>query len=238
MIFNSIDFSDIFTVEEIRVPMLPSILNSYIEVPKMNGAKFVRNRLDMKPIDIDIRLIEDSLEDVTTKVRTLAGQLYTTEPKKLVLDDSGLYEMAVLDGQIDIDKFLYTGFATLTFICPEPLSYKDKPNILIVDTTKITVGGTYQTLPKFTINVNLPISYIKISHTESGKYVHIEHAFVSGDVVEVDFSDKWKVRKNDVVIAEDVYIESNYFALDVGVNNVSVLPTGLSVVMAHKERWI
>lgn len=238
MIFNNIDFSTLFTVEKIQVPMLPSILNSYIEVPKMRGSKFVRNRLDMKAINVDIRLIEDSADDVATKVRTLAGQLYTTEPKKLILDDSGLYETAVLDGQIDIDKLLYTGFAILTFICPDPLSYKDKPSVSIVDTAALSIGGTYETLPKFTISVDSTISYIKISHTESGKYVHVEHAFVSGDVVEIDFSDKWKVRKNDVVIAEDVYIESDYFALNVGVNNVSVLPTGLDVVMEYKERWL
>lgn len=231
MIFNGIDFTEYLVVEKIHESLLPPIENILTTIPRSNKAKFERSNLGPRLIEIEVRIIK-SRKTLEENIRYIAGLLYTTEPKKLVVNDK--YYIAILDGETSLETFIHTGSSTLSFIAPDGVAYGNKLKHQISGTTQINVSGNYKTLPKFTFNITENINKIEIRNN-LGKYVLINHNFINGDIVEVDFDDKWKVRKNQMVIAKDVTILSDFFSLQRGLNTITV---NVPCQLEYTERWL
>lgn len=239
MIFNGVDFKEFLKVEEVRRSILPPMVVDSHEVPGMHGSKPKRVTLGDGMIEVDIRLIKGSRSEVQAKVRELAYRLYTEEPARLYLpDEPDKYNMATLSGDTNLEKWLYTGGATLVFVCNDPIAYGESKEHSISDSTTLLVGGTYKTKPKVTYIFTESCNYVELRNLTSGKYVRVNHEFVSGDILILDFNDKWKARKNGVVIAEDVAIESDFFSLGVGENELTSKPAGLNPTIEYAERWL
>lgn len=229
VIFNNNVLNEYVIVEEIRDSILPPLFTDRTDNVSSRGSRFRKNRLKEKIIEVDIRMI-DGLED---KKMQLASVLYTENLVKLEFD--GYYYMAILDGSTELVKFLYTGSVTLEFLATDPIAYGENRTNDIVDNVTLILGGTYKTLPKFSFNISSTLNKIRINNMGTGKYVEVNHNFINGDKVEIDFNDKWKVRKNGSVIAENVTIESDFFSLKVGENKLSV---NIPCTLEYVERWL
>ncbi|WP_130806522.1 distal tail protein Dit [Senegalia massiliensis] len=239
MYFNNINFCDYLIVNDIRRSILPPQNTILRKVPKSIGQTFIRKELGVGVIEVDITLIANNRVNLRKNIRQLASMLYTETLEKLIFDDEvDKYYMAILSEDTELEEICSIGEGTLTFICPDPISYGDTKSHTITDSVKLFLSGTYKTKPKFIFNINSNIDHIKLTHIDKGKFVYIEHNFIPGDIVEVDFNDKWKVRKNGVVIAEDIWIISDFFYLDVGENNINIEPLGVDVTMEYIERWL
>ena len=125
----------------------------------------------------------------------------------------------------------------MSFLCLDPISYKKGPVIKFKGILEHKVEGTYKTLPRFDFKFTSEVEEVRIGHLDKGESIAIKHSFKPGDKLEVDFSRKWKTKKNDENIDYSIQIESDFFYLDPGVNNLGVYPE-MEVKMTYEERWL
>lgn len=236
MIFNGIDFGDYFKVEQIRRNLLPPLINLDTETPGRNGSRFIKNKLGIGKIEVDIRLIEKNRRKVQEKVRLIAGMLYTKEPAKLELrDEVDKYNMAILDGDIALEKNLFTGFATLVFLCHDPLAHSK--NLVIEKNVEGTVinRGTWETTGILTITISSNANNLKVTLQNTGEYIYLEDSFKTGDVVEINLEEEY-VKKNGNLIMDKLYFESDFFDIPVGEFNITS-SNGIMDI-EFRERWL
>lgn len=236
MIFNGIDFSDYFVVEYIRRQFLPPIEAVTVEVPGRVGNRFVKSKLDEGVVEVDIRIIEKTRLLAQQKARQMAGLLYTTEPKKLILRDTpDSFNLAILDGDMDFEKFLHTGFTTLTFLCPDPSMYDlTETTIVNVQSKTIVNPGTLPSRGILTVKPGTRTN-VKITLQNTGEYIHIEDSFIASDTVVIDMEEE-SVRKNDILIMDKLDINSDFFEIPTG--NSTITTTGGTITVKYRRRWL
>lgn len=159
MVFAGYNFRRLFKVEDVDRPLIAEVDSQLKERDGIDGAQFLSSSLKSKEIEVSIRMVRPfekilGLNGGFEKARRLiASKLFYPEPQKLVLYDApDIYDMAVLSGDFDVKKFVYTRTATLNFVCPSPASYgasrsksSDGGDMLI------KVGGNYKTAPTIEI---------------------------------------------------------------------------------------
>lgn len=226
MIFNDIDFSSYFVVEEVKREFLPSINNSYIK------SHHIKTELSPTIISVKIRLIQSDDYNLTETKREIAGKLYTDKPAKLLLyDDPSRYDIAKLDGSTDFSKLWTTGSATLKFINAEGVSYSGSARTMPIGT--ILVDGTWKTKPVFTVTFTGSATTYKVSNVTTGKHVEITgQNFVAGNVLVIDCLNE-NVKLNGNPIMPKVTINSDFFVLVPGTNVL----TGAGNV-TFNEAWL
>lgn len=235
MIFNNIDFGDYIKVERVRDPLLPSIKNITKELSGKHGLLYRKNTLEAKYIEVEIRLIEKNRSKVKEKARTLARLLYTDEPKELRFkEEPDKYYIAILDGNTDLDRFLFTGFAVLTFLATDPIAYGETRKLdLTTDTTFYNLA-TAETRATITIPITSNIDHIRIVNQNTGEFIQVEHNFIVGDKIIIDFQNEL-VTKNGYSIMKDLYLESDFFTIQVGENRITSNVIG---TLEYIERWL
>lgn len=227
MIFNGIDFSDYLTVESVDRGFMPSISNTYV--------KKYHRRSEINPtsIKVSVRLIQDTDEELTELKRLLAGMLFTTEPKKLILyDDPTRYDLVALDGGTSLERLWTTGRTTLTFINGEGVSYSNIPRTENIST--INVGGTWKTRPIFEMTVGSLVSEVRVTNVTTGKLVTVKSVFQVGNKVIIDCQ-KEIVTVNGNPIMGKVSLQSDFFDLIPGANQLSYTVPG---TVKFNEAWL
>ena len=233
--FNSNDLEDYVVVEAVRRQLLPPVNNVMYPIPGRDGDKHIRTQLGSRVTEMDVRLIEDSKADLLDAIRTLAGILYTTGPAKLELDETGKYEMAVLDGVFDVDQILDTGGTTLRFVSPDPASYGQEQTVPIVNNQDIINAGTYPADGVVTVTFDGSASELEVKNVTTGERVYMEHDFVANDVVVVDLHAE-RVTKNGSSIDKDVFLDSDFFEIPVGTFKLTV--SDGEGVLVYTDRWL
>ncbi len=232
--FNGHDLEDYVVVEAVRRQLMPPVQNITYRMPGRDGERHIRTQLGPRVIEMDVRLIEDDKAALLSTIRTLAGILMTREPAKLELDESNKYEMAILDGTIEVEQFLSTGGATLRFLCPSPASYGTKQTKNITGANLVN-AGTYPADGVVTVTFAAPASALEVKNVTTGERVYIEHDFVATDVVVIDLAAE-VVKKNGNSIDEDVFLDSDFFEIPVGTYKLTVSAgTG---VLVYTDRWL
>lgn len=235
MIFNDMDFGDYIKVEKVRDPLLPPVLNLSRELPGKNGSLYKRNKLEPKNIEVEIRLIEKNRSKVKEKARTVSRLLYTKEPKKLRFkEEPDKYYLAILDSSTDLERFLFTGFSILTFVALDPIAYGNTKQINLSTNTIFHNTATANTRAVITIPVTTNLDHIRIVNQTTGEFVHIDHSFISGDIVVIDFVDEY-ITKNGYSIMKDLHLESDFFDIGVGENR---LTSNVEGTIKYTERWL
>ena len=232
--FNGHDLEDYVVVEEVRRQLMAPVRTQTYTIPGRDGSRHIRTTLGSRQIEMDVRLIEDTRGDVLSTARTLAGVLMAREPAKLELDESGMYEMAVLDGTFDLEQFLYTGRATLVFLAPDPASYGTEQTVTINE-DPITNTGTYPAEGVITVTLDAPASELEVRNVTTGERVYVEHEFVATDVVVFDLFPE-RVTKNGIPIDDDVSLDSNFFEIPVGTFKLTV--SDGAGVLVYTDRWV
>lgn len=189
--------------------------NKFLEMDGVNGGLFISKKLGMKKIEVEF-LISDQRQDV----RDMADWLDADKPEALICsDESDKTDLAILDGDTDLEEMLKAGFGTLIFICPDPYSVgSPSTQSLITGNTSVVNVGTAESYPKITVvpTVNLT-SYTVSNGTES---VTVTTAIASGSTLIIDMF-KGKVTLNGTLIMETVSLTSDFFALKKGTNTIT-----------------
>lgn len=142
MIYDGYDFSPLLKVE---TPIQRGILADVtVETEDMGGKGAIHKRttLGSLTLSVPVRIIAHGRDTdghrmaFETVRRMIASKLYRDKPCRLVLDDApDVYYMASLQGSTDLDRFVWTGGATLEFLSPKPYAFGDEH-------VKTSTGGT------------------------------------------------------------------------------------------------
>lgn len=237
--FNGIDLSTKGVVNKIIRPFSPPVENTIQEITRGKGSKFIRSKLKPVYVKVVLTILADSKSDLRNSIHALAKVIYTEELKKLSFsDDPSKFYMAILDGDMEVDEENDICEIGLNFLCPDPVMDSES-EITVAVPGSLDNTGTYKSRPRVSITVASTISYIKILHTESGKYIYIEDNFVAGDVVVIDFKkDAGKVTKNGEIIDEFIWLESEFFDLPLGTSTITITPEGVTGNLYYKKRWL
>lgn len=235
MTFNGYNFSSEFYVEEIRRPLMQGLSNNYTSFKTRSIHR--NTRREPYQLEVDVRLIENSRQDVTELKRLLASKLYTEKPARLQLRDDSRFDMASLDGQIDFERFMRTGFCTLTF-----LVYGSSYGLYLASTSQpINYTGTDATYAEIELTA-LAGSSVSILNVTTGQKVTINRTFTAGEIVKIgeynsELEFKQTAKINGASIMKYVDVASDFIQLVPGNNQFTI--TGASAFkISYYERFI
>lgn len=186
MKYDGHDFKNDFKVEEIQRSLLPELSTTPMTSEVLDGETHLFTRISGREIRVVIRIItpvpgaKNQQRKFEQKRRQICGALLSKTPKKLVLDDApDVYEMAVIDGATDLDRFVYTGTTTLVFRCFGPAAFGETSSEVAKQGGKLTVcvDGNTATQPVVIVTAAGPFTV-----TFDGEPFEVTGS-VTGDVI-------------------------------------------------------
>ncbi|ERI10886.1 distal tail protein Dit [Aneurinibacillus aneurinilyticus] len=117
-------FSMDVRVQSKKRPLLANIRQQYEDIAGRHGSySFTDGTLEDITIDVECWFVADSREDLRYKARQIAAWLYSKEKQRLMFDDEpGVFYMARVSNQIDMETLIRHGRFTLQFRC-DPFAY-------------------------------------------------------------------------------------------------------------------
>lgn len=237
LIYAGYNFSDEFYVEQIRRPWMQPILNESVQANDRNAYHRKTRRAGHYTIETDVRLIEDHRLTVTELKRRLSPLLFKTRPHRLETRQDPLWDMAILDGQIDFARFLATGFATLFWRAYGP-SYGA---FRTITGTSILNQGTDETWPVITLTATGSASSITVQSLTTGETMHITQELSAGQSIvigayDAEYRHHQTMTMNGSIIMDKLSSQADFIRLLPGENTLQV--TGATVKTEFWERWL
>lgn len=177
-----------------------------------------------REISVPVKIDHKGFSDLQRIKEDLAGWLVTERPKPLEFaDDPNRFYLAVVDGTMDLDEFLYWGEGLIKFVCPDPFKYSDKKQINVnLTNNKIIEGHTFtpwKTKTTFTENqTGYELQFNSPGKTDLRDIckIKLNYEFIRGDVLEIDYR-KRRITVNGVDRSNIlVILQSNYMELPIG----------------------
>ena len=237
MLFNDVDFTSLFKVEEIRRTLMPTRDIQAIKKPNALGSIFGKVDMGASNIEVDIRAYANTKILTRAKIREIAEKLNTSEPQRLILrDEPQIFNLAILSGDTELERLLTSEATTLTFYCADPLGYSlDTKTVPVGETVIVRNLGSYSIPGIFNLTVDAPTSSVQVRQVATGDKIHIQHAFVAGDIVVIDLEEE-SVRKNGSLIMEDVHFISDFFHIPTQSSTYAI--TGATGTFTFREGWL
>jgi predicted phage tail component-like protein len=251
VIFNGVDLSQFFIVENTWYPILPNIEVVTQDVSGMDGTKYVGRRL--QPITFTCQMLLKEPPSSYSKhewvKRVIAPILYTDGlvPLRLTGDEARYY-MAIVSEGTQLDSLWRHGGGEIEFYCPDPIAYGTTKTSKVVSGKSMTVGGTYKTSPIFRLRDIADKSNVMITNQATGHHVQIKspgNTFGTTNIVGVNV-DMGKehcefIKSNGAVESADpyVYFASTYFDMIPGEYvDFTLSPSTITATMEVTERWL
>ncbi|MFT9848521.1 distal tail protein Dit [Aneurinibacillus sp. REN35] len=147
-------------IESIKRPLLANMRQQHEEIAGRHGSySFTDGTLEDTVIEVACWLSADSRMDLRSRARQLAFWLYSKEKQRLMFDDEpGVFYLARLANQIDMETLIRHGRFTLQFRC-DPFAYAlqeqvDRQFITASSQFVIQVEGTGSTQPVIAVKNN------------------------------------------------------------------------------------
>lgn len=219
---------------------LPAVSNTLLEVPARNGAYFVRNKLQARDIQIDIKVAGTSEDDLRSKARAIGAWLYTTAPQALIFDDEPDRQYLAVVDTATLAETLKVGEGQIKFKCPMPYAEAlANTNVTLTSngTKALTNSGTAEAYGTLTVNFTGATTNFTVTHVGTGKKVQITSPFANTDVLVIDFA-KGYVTLNGTNAMPTVSLDSDFFALPAGANSLTCTTFAGTATLAYKNRWL
>jgi len=239
-IFNGHDMEDLLEVASIAMPAMAPIEPTVRTVPGMDGAAFQGS--DMEPMEITVkaRLVTECTHpaEIQRQWARVASLLRSSAPAPLTLSP-GLYRLAILQGDSDLEFRTYSAFAELKFLCPDPVAYGDEKTVQIPSGGSKTfiVEGTYPAKP--TIQASAAVrdatSLAWGVRLDNGDYLRVETGSASSRAVALDCAARTCTVAGAVALPT---LSSDWLELAPGQHTIANdLGTGACTVK-YRERWV
>lgn len=137
-----------------NIPILPPMEEHFEPIAGRDGVWDFGIQYGARPIELDVVLLADSVDDLNSKVRAIASLF---NPRKgarpLVMDDEqDVQYLARLTGQLPIDQLASFGTFTIQLICTDPFRY-GLNEVVREGTTSLTLThlGNHKAYPRLEI---------------------------------------------------------------------------------------
>lgn len=240
IIFNGRHSSQIDGITDViryGFPLLPAMENKTVKMAGMDGEIDGGKTSSSRSFEVEFLIDGDTIEDYFTKTFSIEDWLNVDEAKQFIFDAlPDRYLMARPTSIVEPDRSGAFSKAVVTFTAFKPwfegLSLLTKT---IVKGTKYTYGGNKPTPPIFNITVNEALSFFRISHTETGKFILINHAIAAGDAILIN-ADTRSVMINGVDVRADMDIKSRFFNIEDDYT-FDTNATAATIKVSYRERW-
>ena len=138
----------------LKLPAWAPVRREIKTVPGKPGGYVSRTDIEVREIQVPIRIKADSFSNLQELKEDLADWLVTNEVQELIFDDEpNRTYFAMVDGSLDLNEIVSIGKGAITFICPDPYKYAPVNTMEISNPMVITVEGSEPTPPFFRLNV-------------------------------------------------------------------------------------
>lgn len=218
MIFNGIE-KDYVTV--LRGRERPAWASKDREIV---NHRLTKTTTDSREISVPVKIDHKGFSDLQKIKEDLAGWLVTKHPKPLEFtDDPNRFYLAVVNGTMDLDEFLYWGEGLIEFVCPDPFKYSDEKQININLSTTSLIGGHESTPWKTKTTFTSAQSSYELQFNLQDKTdlrdickLKLNYDFIRGDILEIDYR-KRRITVNGIDRSNIIVIlQSNYMELPIG----------------------
>ena len=230
-VFGGVNLSNDVVVESVIRPLLPPIQNEGVFIEGRAGQVLKRSVVSNNLITVKLRIIEDKKEEREKVVKKLATSLYSPNPQKLELNDTDLYNYAIISNSTEMFNNVGTKEIEITFECHDPYNYGDRKTVPI-NSTFNNVGN--DTIAKITCITNAT-DLIQIK--QRGKtMMTINHNINAGVELVIDL-EKQHITLNGSSIMKYLSLDSDFFLIDKGTNKIEVTNVS-SGSTEYQERWL
>lgn len=186
--------------------------------------RLIKTTTNAREISVPVKIDHKGFSDLQKIKEDLAGWLVTKNPKPLEFaDDPNRFYLAVVDGEMDLDEFLYWGEGLIKFVCPDPFKYSDQKQINVNLTNNKVIDGHESTLWKTKTTFTSSASSYELQFNSQDKTelrdickLKLNYDFIRGDILEIDYR-KRKITVNGVDRSNILSIlQSNYMELPIG----------------------
>lgn len=233
-----------------KYPLFPVTRVESIELPN-GGSIFIRRTNKATYIELPILFQAESNAALLQKKRSLAADLYSKvserldpKPAKLILsNEDDKYYMAILDGQIPLEKKPAAMKCLLSFKLinnkpDQPIAYSTINTIENnIDGVVLTNSGSYPTKGVITTTLTSDINSLEIALAGTDNKLTILGQMISGDQIEVDF-ENYTFKVNDIeqpgMISPALM---SWFSIPPGDFAINFTPS-INANLTYTERWI
>lgn len=229
--YDGASISDVFTVVDVSVPILPTVEAVTQELAQRPGSYFSSRKIRTRQIKLKLSLDAESRcpLDIFQSWRETSSIFNKTEPKRLYLNE-GKYIYAMFVGESDIEAEGYKGVSELTFECFDPFFYGEDHEIPLSGATKLSIAGGEAAFPVIEVEGAEPP--LTVANAATGDFVRVPGIGIHSKVT-VDMGAQ-------VVTANGSYapveLASDFFSLPPGEAEVS-LSSGTGT-LRYTERFL
>lgn len=230
LVYDGVDLSDVFTVADIEIPLLPTFEGVTQDVPQRAGLYFAYRKIGTRAVKMKLMLNAESRcpVDVFEAWNDVSAILSKPDPRRLYLNGEK-YVNAVLIGDTPIEEEGYYGTVELTFMCYDPYVYGSQHEVALSGTTEFNVAGgaTYPVLQVTTTSTS-----VRIDNMETGDYVRVP-SIASGRALTIDMEAQRVTNASGEYIAIDLL--SDFFPIE---GSARIKLTGCTGKLTYRERYL
>ena len=198
------------------------------DVPGRDGSYYISRRYLPREIEVVAIIRGNSAAQMDNQFTYLTGLLDTEKPAVLSFSDEpdhifyGKYTSAERP-----DVWKNEAVIKLTFTCYDPFKYSNVKN---ASGNSLTYNGRRAYRPKITLTLTSSGSELKLSHTQSGRFVRIKGNYVSGQKIVFDMASGAITQNGADIVSQFDMLGSRKISLVRGRNDfVSSIPASISV---------
>jgi len=216
--------------------LLPETADEYVDIPGRDGSILFAGAMKDRTIEVEFSALANTLPELRILARRIAAWLYSATRQALVFDDEpGLYYMARVSNQLDLEQTAALGKFTVDFRC-EPLAYSVAESTFSKTVTTapetITYAGTYKALPVITITATSDMTNPSI--TVEDKTLIYTGTLAAGQSLVIN-CETYQATITGVNALGSV--SGDWPVLYPGENEVT-MSTGCSLQIKYRERWL
>lgn len=230
-VYDGINLSNEVVVESVVRSLFPPVLNEGVYIEGKAGQLLKRSVIDNNLITVNLRIIESNKQERNEVVKKLATSLYSAIPRKLELNDTELYNYALITGNSEIYTNTETKELTLIFECFDPFNYGDKKTVPLGSMFNNIGHDTVGIITCITKETNL----IQIKQRDK-ILMTIEHEINEGVELIIDL-EKQYITLNGSSIMKFLSLDSDFFLIEHGINNIEITNVS-SGSIEYQERWL
>lgn len=238
-VFGGVDYADILDVASIEMPAIPESAPDLRYASGRDGALLASN--DLKPlyIRVKVRLATEHIDprDIQRRWAEVAATMRHAEPEMLSLAD-GIWYLAVLADDSRLEFNTYSAFATLTFLCPDPVAYGDERTVEVPSggSVDFLVGGSYPARPVINAAaVRDSVSNIWGVRLDSGDFIHVATGSASVRNVEADCAARTCIVNGNPALPT---LDSDWLVLEPGPHTLEMDNGTGAATVTFRERWL
>lgn len=229
-------------LHESKVPILPETRDRTLTIPGRHGAYDFGAELGPRLFELECVIVARNRDELQQRVRELVSHLMDPSGRprvlQLRLSEPDKYYNVRYAGSLPVERIASLGRFTLPLVAHDPFAYGDEQQAAFVnDSITVTNAGTAETYPRFSVTFNASASEWKV--TLGTKYVRVVRSFSAGETLDVNCATGAIAVNGTTNISYLDWQNSEYFALLLGDNVLTVEPTGVcNTTIFWNPRWL